>query len=112
MPDDEKDKNMAKYNTDENQTLDEDISTTLGNAYFSEGQYGYRNHYNHYNHTGDWDVRHFNKTGVSGTSYEVKGGRFGYGYGYDSPRHLDWWNHLIKDQADGMIPSGLTIKDL
>jgi hypothetical protein len=37
MPDDEKDKNMAKYNTDENQTLDEDITTTLGNAFYSEG---------------------------------------------------------------------------
>ena len=117
MPDDEKDKNQAKYNTDENQTLDEDITTTLGNAYISEGNYGYRNHIWSYNNgtknvTGT--VRNFKKEGVSGTSYEVSGGFGGYdgSYYYNTPKHLDWWNHLIKDQADGMIPTGITINDM
>ena len=102
MPDDEKDKNMAKYNTNENQDLDEDITTTLANSLYSEGEYGYRNHYHYYNNgtKGAVNVKSGKKEGVSGTHYDVSGGG-GYGYGgypyYYQPKHLDWWNHLIKD---------------
>jgi len=99
MPDDEMEKNMAKYNTDENQAYDEDITTTLGNAYYSEGAYGYRNHYHYHNNngTGDAKVKSGTKPGVGGTTYDVFGGSYGYnGYGYPQ-QHEDWWNHLIKD---------------
>ena len=96
MPDDEKDKNVAKYNMDDNQTLDEDITTTLGNSFYSEGIYGYRNRYNYHNNSGDAFVKSGQKAGVGGTSWEI-GGNNGYnGYGYPQ-QHLDWWNHLIKD---------------
>jgi len=118
MPDDEKDKNMAKYNTDENQAYDEDVTTTLGNALYSEKEYGYRNGYHYpYNNNstdGNAGVKSFNKKGVSGTSWEITGDwrKNQGGYYWNRPQHVDWWNHLIKDQADGMINSGLTINDL
>ena len=72
----------------------------MGNAYAAEGEYGYRNHYHHYNRT-------------LGDGYEMPTTQYEFGnYRYNyHPKHLDWWNHLEKDQHDGMRSTGVTFSD-
>ena len=102
---------------------DEDVNTTLSSSKLGEDFYGY-NHPNK-RFTGKFD-EDGNYTGVvqyrGGEDGQSGGGRAGYygGYGYASdqyynghkaqdknnpdPKHPhDWWNHLQKDQFEGMV---------
>ena len=88
--------------------MDEDITSTLGNAYFAEGQHGYRNNYT-WNRTGDGKVNAKKGDKVGGTEYKVDWST--WGIQNNTPKHLDWWNRLERDEHDGMRSVGFTWSD-